>query len=148
MEKKSAFDLFLAFSILAILLGIAIIIFIQIDRGYVISGNSDEADFKKLQQRLLLHLTESDVVPDRKVASIAKRQSGQASTSDAEPSRLPVADTTPLLRTLKLDSAEAQTQTNPSLVDAPAGNSYDDYAEYWLSRNPWSPDYQPPSAQH
>jgi len=143
MAKNTAFDLFLALSILAILLGIAIIIFIQIDRGYVVSGVPGDATYERQQHRLVEYLASESKVRSQEVTPSATTQAGV----QAEPQNPASAfDPTPLLHTLRLETSEVSApQPEPSATTAQVQASLEDYEFYWLSQNPWSPNYQPPT---
>ncbi len=146
MVRKSLFDLFLFFSIVAILVGIVLIIFIQFDRGYVVSGTQSDADFEQQQNRLIEYLHESKGTDKQNVDSTIPPM---ASITIVPPESKPeVRQSAIVPQTLKL-----QTNTNPAPVAdssspterPPEYLSYDEYERYWLSQNPWSPDYQPPN---
>ena len=144
MVRKSLFDLFLFFSIVAILVGIVLIIFIQFDRGYVVSGTQNDSEFEQQQNRLIEYLHESKGTGKQDVDSTIPPMASitivpaEPKTEEQQSAIVP--------QTLKL-----QTSTNPApLADSSSSTayqpeflSYDEYERYWLSQNPWSPDYQP-----
>ena len=139
MAKNTPFDLFLAFAILAILLGIATIIFIQIDRGYVVSGVPGDATYEHQQHRLVEYLASEGKDSNQEIAAIAGSKPGR----QVEPQDTANGfDPTPLLQTLRLETREVS-QPEPATTTTQA--SLGDYELYWLSQNPWSPNYQPPA---
>ena len=114
MQRKTVFDLFLILSIVFILLGVATIIFIQIDRGYVVSNAQTDTEFEAQQNRLLEYLYQStrhqtkDVVtnPDKQISTFASSQSA------------------------KLAPQQVLTRD-------------ENYEHYLLNQNPWSPNFRP-----
>ena len=144
MVRKSLFDLFLFFSIIAILIGIALIIFIQFDRGYVVSDTHNNADFEQQQNRLIEYLHES---------TDAGNKGGDATNPalariNSAPAQPEIAENQPAIvpQTLKLQtntSTATVADSSSSAANQSEYQSYEEYERYWLSQNPWSPDYQP-----
>ena len=144
MVRKSLFDLFLFFSIIAILIGIALIIFIQFDRGYVVSDTHDNADFEQQQNRLIKYLHESTDTSGKDGGS-ANQALAKINSVPAQPetSEHPPAVASQTLKLQTNTSTAAVAGSSSSAANQSEHLSHDEYERYWLSQNPWSPDYHP-----
>ncbi len=144
MVKRSLFDWFLFFSIVTILVGIAMIIFIQFDRGYVVSSTHSEADFGQQQNRLIEYLNESNDPSRQHGGSINATLTQVDATPPAlEGSQSIAAQVLPALEKQANTTTASVTDAASTSAEPSISWSYDDYERYWLSQNPWSPDYQP-----
>jgi predicted Holliday junction resolvase-like endonuclease len=147
MLSRPSFYIFLIISVLAILIGIVLVIFIQFDRGYI-ATDTDE-NFKQLQKQIVEHSfqknlennqpaekkeTVKQLIEQVKQDDLASSlvQSGQQQTStEKEIERIKTLN--------QRDYREPYRM--PAYSDR--GYAYEDYESYWLRNNPWSPYYQP-----
>lgn len=152
MVSRSIFHLFLTVAVIVILIGILSIIFIQFDRGYLALDSENEIE--RQQNQLIQQMYQGN----QGNASIKLTSEHQSQAT---------ADVINLIEQVKLDDLKsADRQVTPSETDqdiarinranqlnyTETANVSDsqypyyrqmDYQQYWLSHNPWSPDYSP-----
>lgn len=158
MINNSILRLFLILSILIILLGILVIIFIQFDRGYVLM--STESDFHNEQRNLIDHVYQTQVqepaTADNPLVMKLNKATVVIQTEADEklPQQKPVEEVKPVERKTSADeliqkqkTAIDQIRNNNSIwQQRQAHNDYqNDYQMMLLRNNPWSPHYKPGS---
>jgi hypothetical protein len=156
MISRPIFHLFLTLSVVIILLGIALIIFTQFDRGYVALDSENKvyakqnALIKEISQATAklgsketyiknedqnnnstLTLIEHVKQDDSKVDNMSDDQSQTVTAIDQEIARI---------NHLNQQNYRGHPAPGPYPYSS---YGYDDYQNYWLSNNPWSPDYNP-----
>jgi hypothetical protein len=156
MISRPIFHLFLTLSIVIILLGIVLVIFTQFDRGYVALDSenkvyaqqnaqinetpqtaaklgSTETHIKNEDQNNngVLNLIEQVIQDDSKADNMSDEQSQTVTAIDQEIARINY-----------LNQQDYRAHPTPKTYPY-SSYGYDDYQNYWLSNNPWSPDYNP-----
>lgn len=139
MVKRPIFALFLTISIIIILVGIALIIAIQIDRGYVLA-HTDQG-YQQEQDDIIRTFYDhrDDARTEEKVERSATQPTAPSSGSRyAEKPASAATDNS--YQTERGDLAGSA--RHPSLSRDPY-QRFLQYEQQWLARNPWSPDYNP-----
>jgi exopolysaccharide biosynthesis protein len=154
MKSRPIFPLFLTLSVVFILIGIVLVIFTQFDRGYVAidSENGITIEQKELikqisQAAARVNLNDSQIKKEIKTDSDVLTLIEQVKLDDT----LSVSTENKKSQTLtdqemaRINHLNQQSDTvQKTAMPAPySSNAYDDYQSYWLSNNPWSPDYNP-----
>jgi hypothetical protein len=154
MKKRPIFHLFLTLTVLLILIGIVVVIFTQFDRGYVTVVRDNEITEK--QYELIKQIAKAGSktsVNQTKVKNDAKsnnsvlnlidqvKQDDNASDHGGDDSLL--TDTDREIARINNLNHQSYVQQHPATPYPYSRNSYGNYQQYWLSNNPWSPDYNP-----
>jgi|GEM_PF-980845 len=163
MVTNSILRLFLMFSILVIMAGILLIVYIQFDRGYVVMGF--DPDYEREQQNLITHVyqnqlqaspaaTQTHALQPRKTVMVVEPAAQQAPamtpapvapptppapSSTSLPPAIPTVSSQP--RRLNVAPPEGRNQIEPE--QQPTAVPTEDYYTLLLRHNPWSPHYQP-----
>lgn len=147
MVKQPVFHLFLIVSVMAIIVGIMVVIFIQFDRGYV-AQKSTEEDLKAQQaliEKFYQDATENELQKPQVGSKPVVSQQFQVSQPVYSENISRV--TAPIAPTVTPPRHPGYQRPNqdyfPTSEQQPYFSSYDEYERYWLSTNPWSPDYVP-----
>lgn len=152
MVTSSVLRLFLLLAIVIILTGIALIVLIQFDRGYVFL--EQDSSFFAEQRNLIDHVYETQVRSGQDADNPLVMKLNKATVviqSEPEPSPPVAAE-----KLEKLSKPEASSATlapvpqTPPLPDSQRGNPWNpayeepvDYQTLLLRNNPWSPYYRP-----
>ncbi len=160
MVTNSILRLFLMLSILVIMAGILLIVYIQFDRGYVVIGFDPE--YEREQQNLITHVyqnqlqastapTQAHTLQPRKTVMVVEPAAQQAPSmtpsplappappSASLPAATPTVSSQPRMLNLATPEGQSQFETAKQQAMAPT----EDYYTLLLRHNPWSPHYQP-----
>lgn len=149
MTTNSVLRLFLTLSIVIILAGILIIVFLQVDRGYPLTGGDSELHAQ--QQKLISHVyttqgqtdTSSDITQGMRPSRTLPKMPTVVDQNAFEQAPLTASETTASIQPAPvqpLPQPAPPAMANPRL--APPDPRYDYYTQL-LRNNPWSPHYQP-----
>jgi uncharacterized membrane protein len=153
MVSNSILRLFLMMSILVIMTGILLIVYMQFDRGYVFIGFDSE--YEKEQQNLISHVYQNQLdakqAPAKPVAlqptktvMIVEPEPQIETRAPVEPVSPPVAIAPPAPIAPPTVSSQPRTLAQATPADDVWNNqAADDYYSQLMRHNPWSPYYKP-----
>jgi hypothetical protein len=154
MTSRPIFHLFLTLSVVIILLGIMIVIFTQFDRGYVVVDGENNVNTKQVElikkisqaaDKMSLDQPDNkseDTTGDSVLTLIEQVKQDDSKADIITGSKSPSVTDQEIARINHLNQQNYISQ--PTAYPYPySSNSYDNYQSYWLSNNPWSPDYNP-----
>ncbi len=153
MISRPIFHIFLALTVFFIVIGIALVIFTQFDRGYTVIEN--ESGITTKQNKLVKQISQAATrmsLSDAQIQNKAQTDSNVLTLIEQVKQDDTDSDNT--------DDEQSQTATDQELarihhlnqqdyrllkpsIAKPYSSAYDDYQRDWLRNNPWSPDYNP-----
>ena len=149
MVSNSVLRSFLTLSILLIVTGILVIVFIQFDRGYVVLGL--DKDFEEEQENLINHVYRNQlqaqesglqkvaVVPTKTVMVVEPEAAPAMPQVDPVITTPPVAQA-PVMPPRRTPVPQAAKTQSENVWNTEQQN---DYYSQLLRNNPWSPHFQP-----
>ena len=157
MISRPTFHLFLSLSILVILIGIALIIFTQFDRGSV-ATDTEQKDYSK-QQELIHQIAETigqrDIPPtevrkqvntdqpaDQSVLNLIEQVKHDDRTAKSADGDNQLTRTDQEIARINQLNRQTNASTQPYRPYTNYGYGYNSQ-DYYLSNNPWSPYYDP-----
>jgi hypothetical protein len=154
MKKRPIFHQFLTLTVLLILIGIVVVIFTQFDRGYVTVVRDNEITAKqyelinqiaKAESKISVSQTKvkNDVKSNNSVLTLIEQVKQDDIVADHRDDDSLQTDTDKEIARINNLNHQNYVQQYPATPYPYSRNSYGNYQQYWLSNNPWSPDYNP-----